>query len=52
MEAAAFAGSPVLGLLGLPADRQFTGAIMVGYPALQFPRMPARKPLEIKFSEE
>jgi len=52
MESAAFAGSPVLKLLGLPADRQFTGAIMVGYPALKVPRMPDRKPLEIKFAEE
>lgn len=52
LEAAIFAGAPMLQLLGLPADRQFTGAIMVGYPALQFPRMPDRKPLEIKFSEE
>ena len=52
LEAAAFAGSPVLKLLGLPADRQFTGAIMVGYPALQFSRMPARQPLELQFAED
>ena len=52
MEAAIFAGAPMLQLLGLPADRQFTGAIMLGYPTVQFHRLPDRKPLEIMFMEE
>jgi nitroreductase/NAD-dependent dihydropyrimidine dehydrogenase PreA subunit len=52
MEAAVFAGAPLVKLLGLPADRQFSGAIMLGYPAVQFHRLPDRKPLELKFMEE
>ena len=52
MEAAVFAGAPLVKRLGLPADRQFSGAIMLGYPAVQFHRLPDRKPLELKFMEE
>jgi nitroreductase/NAD-dependent dihydropyrimidine dehydrogenase PreA subunit len=50
LEAAAFAGvPPVLDLLGVPKDKQFTGALMAGYPKTAFRRLVDRNPLALVF---
>ena len=52
LEAAAFSGySSLLELLRLPADKQLTGAMMVGFPAVVFHRLVDRNPLDIDFWE-
>ncbi|NMC32448.1 MAG: 4Fe-4S binding protein [Veillonellaceae bacterium] len=52
LEAAAFAGyAPLLELLRLPAGTVLTGALMVGFPNLSFPRLVDRQPLDITFVE-
>lgn len=53
LEAAAFSGcTPLLEQLRIPADRQFTGALMAGYPNLAFHRLVDRNPPDITFLEE
>jgi nitroreductase/NAD-dependent dihydropyrimidine dehydrogenase PreA subunit len=50
LEAAAFSGyTPLLELLGVPADKQLTGALMVGYPKFGYRRLADRNPLDITF---
>lgn len=51
--AAAFAGfTPLIQLLGLPEDKNLTGAIMVGYPEFAFHRLVNRNPLDISFDSD
>ncbi len=53
LESAAYGGhAPLLKLLDIPAGRQLSGAIMVGYPEFKFPRWPDRKPLDVRFVED
>jgi nitroreductase/NAD-dependent dihydropyrimidine dehydrogenase PreA subunit len=52
LEAAAFSGfAPLLELLGIPDGKQFTGALMVGYPKVSFQRLVDRNPLELTFQD-
>lgn len=52
LESAAFSGfEPVLQLLAIPADKQLTGLLMVGYPDYHFQRLPDRSPLDITFRD-
>lgn len=49
-EAAVFSGfEPLVSLLGLPEDKNLTGAIMVGHPDFGFCRLTDRNPLDIVF---
>jgi hypothetical protein len=44
----AFAGYPPLyELLGIPADKVITGAIMAGYPVYRYHRLVNRNPLAV-----
>lgn len=49
-EAAAYSGyKPLLDLLGIPAEKQLCGSIVVGVPAYRMHRLPDRNPLDIVF---
>jgi len=43
--------SPLLELLNIPADKVFTGAVMVGYPQYSYNRLIDRNPLDITWIE-
>ena len=48
--AAFFSGfTPLVNLLGLPEDKDLTGALLVGYPEFGFHRLVNRNPLDISF---
>jgi len=50
LEAATFSGfAPLLELLNVPKNKQFTGALMVGYPKIIFHRLTDRNPLDLVF---
>ncbi len=52
LEAAFFSGSSSLpDLLKIPEGRQFTGALMVGYPKIAFRRLVDRNPLDLTFQD-
>jgi nitroreductase/NAD-dependent dihydropyrimidine dehydrogenase PreA subunit len=40
---------PLIALLGLPKDIVTYGTVLLGYPAEQFHKIPARKPLDVKW---
>lgn len=47
-EMAAFSGyPPLMDVLGIPADRSFAGAIMLGVPKFRYQRLVERNPLDI-----
>jgi nitroreductase/NAD-dependent dihydropyrimidine dehydrogenase PreA subunit len=41
--------SPMLELLNIPKGKKITGAVMVGYPKYNYPRLVDRNPLEVIF---
>lgn len=43
--------SPMLELFNIPKDKKITGAVMVGYPKYNYPRLVDRNPLEFSFYE-
>ena len=52
LEAAFFSGlSSLPDLLKIPEGRQFTGALMVGYPKIAFRRLVDRNPLDLTFQD-
>ena len=52
LEDAAFAGyPPLLEALRLPCEKQLTGALMAGFPQIDFQRLVDRHPLDISFVE-
>ena len=52
LEAAFFSGfSSLPDLMKIPEGRQFTGALMVGYPKIAFRRLVDRNPLDLTFQD-
>lgn len=52
LEAAFFSGlSSLPALMKIPEGRQFTGALMVGYPKIAFRRLVDRNPLDLTFQD-
>jgi len=50
LQMCAFSGyKPLLELLNLPGDREFTGAIIAGYPKYRYHRLVDRNPLQVEF---
>lgn len=43
--------SPMLKLFNIPEDKKITGAVMVGYPKHNYPRLVDRNSLEVTFYE-
>ena len=41
--------SPMLKLFNIPKDKKITGAVMVGYPKYNYPRLVERNPLKFNF---
>lgn len=41
--------SPMLKLFNVPKGKKITGAVMVGYPKYNYPRLVDRNPLEVNF---
>lgn len=43
--------SPMLKIFDIPKDKKITGAVMVGYPKYNYPRLVDRNPLQVTFYE-